>query len=742
MYITLVSIFLIFYSFSSESKSLSISGNNKLSLDDIQLLTNIDITKNNLTNDDFNTIIQDLIKSDLIFDIKTNTNSQNYILDIEESSIVQNIFIINNEWIDDNLIIENLLSKKGSLLSRNKISNDIKFISNIYRTKGFKNISVISKIEKYSPDRVNLIFEINEGEQTKINLINFIGNKSFSDRFLSSKITSQSLKFYNIFKTGSNLNRGIFNSDKNKIINFYKDNGFFDVKVNYSLEPNNLNLVTLNFYIQEGKNYKINEIIYNSKIEDLEKFRNLKNKFEKKLKKNKSYYNKSLIAEFLLEINDYLVSKNINNYFIDVIINKNQNHVDLEFKDIAQRPSIVGKIDINGNAITKDKTLRSKILVEPGDYYNEYLINNSISNLKRFSYVNDITYKTDIDEDNTNLFFDLEENLKTGNFLFAGTYNTDTNFGLMFGIEDKNFSGTGNTVDANFVINSENLKYDLNLTQYPLNNPFITNTYSLFNKDNDYTNSFGFKSSTQGISYGLNFSQNKNSIYGIGISYENTVGSDAKDSSITAITENIGTFQNVNLSLSYSLDSTNDIFFPTNGHYNKLTYIISPNHLSDDAFYKLIYNNKNYFKLKNSENFIFINNNLAYAESLKDNLLTINSFSLGGNNFKGFDFRGIGPTTNNIYLGGSKLLTNTIGYGSSFIFDDKDNIYFKLFLTSGSLWDSDYSQNDDFEFRTSAGISLDLITPVGPISFTYANPISKNTLDKERVFSFSIGTSF
>ena len=268
MYITLVSIFLIFYSFSSESKSLSISGNNKLSLDDIQLLTNIDITKNNLTNDDFNTIIQDLIKSDLIFDIKTNTNSQNYILDIEESSIVQNIFIINNEWIDDNLIIENLLSKKGSLLSRNKISNDIKFISNIYRTKGFKNISVISKIEKYSPDRVNLIFEINEGEQTKINLINFIGNKSFSDRFLSSKITSQSLKFYNIFKTGSNLNRGIFNSDKNKIINFYKDNGFFDVKVNYSLEPNNLNLVTLNFYIQEGKNYKINEIIYNSKIED------------------------------------------------------------------------------------------------------------------------------------------------------------------------------------------------------------------------------------------------------------------------------------------------------------------------------------------------------------------------------------------------------------------------------------------------------------------------------------------
>jgi len=114
---------------------------------------------------------------------------------------------------------------------------------------------------------------------------------------------------------------------------------------------------------------------------------------------------------------------------------------------------------------------------------------------------------------------------------------------------------------------------------------------------------------------------------------------------------------------------------------------------------------------------------------------------LGGNNFKGFDFRGIGPVSDDIYLGGNQYFTSTLGYGSSFLFDEKDNIDIKLFLTAGSIWQNDYTEYD-YKIRSSAGISLDFITAIGPISFTYAKPISKDTLDNERAFTFSIGTSF
>ena len=111
-------------------------------------------------------------------------------------------------------------------------------------------------------------------------------------------------------------------------------------------------------------------------------------------------------------------------------------------------------------------------------------------------------------------------------------------------------------------------------------------------------------------------------------------------------------------------------------------------------------------------------------------------------NFKGFDYKGIGPYDGKIYLGGNEYFSSTIGYGSSFIFDDKDNINIKFFLTTGSIWNSDYITSSDIDLRTSIGTSLDFITPIGPISFSYASPIEKQNSDKTRSFNFSIGTSF
>ena len=363
--------------------------------------------------------------------------------------------------------------------------------------------------------------------------------------------------------------------------------------------------------------------------------------------------------------------------------------------------------------------------------------------MKKFSYITDIKYEiNDLDNNAADISFTIEEQKKTGNLLFAGTFNSDTQLGFTLGIEDKNFAGSGNIIDANFNINSENVKFDLNYTQFPLNNPYLSNTYTIYNQENDYTNSFGYKALKQGIGYSINFSDNSEIKYGVGVSYEYGKGHSAKDTSVVAINDNIGDFENILLKFNAIKDTTNDIFSPNKGHYNRLSFFLSPTEISDDPFFKLIYTNKNYLKFKDSENYIFINNNFGYAESFNSKLKTINSFSLGGNNFKGFDFRGVGPISNNIYLGGNQFFTSTIGYGSSFLFDEKDNINIKTFLSTGSIWNSDYTNDNEFELRTSIGISFDFITAIGPISFSYATPISKNENDKERQFAFTIGTSF
>ena len=122
------------------------------------------------------------------------------------------------------------------------------------------------------------------------------------------------------------------------------------------------------------------------------------------------------------------------------------------------------------------------MVIEPGDYFNKYLVDSSLSNLNKFTYIKNSNIELDDINEKTNISLTIDEEKKTGNILLAGTYDSDTNLGIMFGIEDKNIAGSGNIIDANFKVNSENVKYDLNFTQFPLGNPFLSNNYTIYNQ--------------------------------------------------------------------------------------------------------------------------------------------------------------------------------------------------------------------------------------------------------------------
>ena len=228
-------IIFIFFTHNIFAKSIDLKGISRLSVDDIQSITSININDNNLNINDINIFIKELSLSDLIYEIEYVELSDQFSISITESDLIENIYINNNVWIKDELIIENLNSKQNYFLQKNNIQNDIQLIKDIYKTKGFQNVQVTAKVEKYSSDRVNLIYDIKESKQQKIHIIKFFGNNFFSNNYLNSIIESQSVKFYNIFKSGSNINYSLFNFDKNKIISKYKDEGFADVKVSYSI---------------------------------------------------------------------------------------------------------------------------------------------------------------------------------------------------------------------------------------------------------------------------------------------------------------------------------------------------------------------------------------------------------------------------------------------------------------------------------------------------------------------------
>ena len=729
----------IFLSKTLFAKNILFEGLEKLSINDIQTLTNINLFKNNYNENEIDIITKDLFSSDLISDIKLSESQDSYIFEIFEFVLINQIYINGNINISDDIIINNISSKPNSFLLNDHVEKDIILIRNIYSNKGYNNTTVSVTSEKFSKDKINLIFSINESYPSKVKKISILGNNFFSDKYLLKKINSKNVSDFNFFSSGSNLNLDIFNFDRNILIKEYENKGFFNSRIQYELIKKDSSY-SLIFYIEEGNRTKINEISYQfPKNLSINELNHLSNNFKKSFK----HFDIDKINDHLQQLNDILISNDYLDLSFEANLEETDNISNLIIYTSKFNPIYVNKIQILGNEITKDETIRSKVSFESGDVIHPSQLEIARNNISNLDYIisSDISVVKN-NKNDTDVIIDINENKKTGNFGFAGSYSGDTGFGLGFFLEDKNILGTGNKIDSSFNFNSEKTLFNIKYTTYPYLNNSIYNSYNIFNEEIDLTDSFGFKSTQTGFSFDQGFAYSDKIDIGWGIEY-NYRKNYSSTSSSNAVNDNIGNFNSLGLKFNISYDSTNDLLYPTNGNNNNLSLFVSNADNASNSFYRFNFNNDNYYRISNENNFLFLINRAGTAQPFEDKLKTINAFSLGGLNFKGFDYRGIGPTSSSIYLGGNNYFTSTIGYGGSFLFDDTDDFKYKIFSTFGSLWGSDYTQNsNDYEIRSSVGISFDILTRLAPLSFSYAVPLQKESEDKVREFNFILGTSF
>ena len=738
-------IFLIFLLFINNiyAKDISFIGLNKLTVQDLQTLTSVNITSDNIDENDINLILNDLYSSSLIYDLNLDIKENVYLIEIFESKKINNIFINNNSFIKDENILQLISSKTDDLLNKNKLLNDQNMIRDLYEYSGFINTNITRTTEMYSDDRINIIFNINEGSRVKLNKINFQGNRFLSNNYLKNFINTNSTSLLDFFSNSSNFNKELIQNDVSRILNLYQSKGFFDVQVSTNIDQNSFNSFILNFYINEGERLKINKINFNLEkvLLDDESIAKLNLKFLSNIEKNNSYYDEAILQNYIDDINQILFDKNIGNFAAQVQLKESENIFFLEVNSIKVDPIYVNRISITGNGITKNKTILNYIQIEPGDIYNKNIINLSKNKLNRLKFINEVMVEELINDNQADIKFDIAENKKTGNFSLAGFFSSDVGLGLGLGINDINTFGTGNELKFNSSLSSENILFNLSYITTNKNNSNIKSSYSIYNQEKDLTDSFGFKSQDRGLGYSISINQNQNLSYTVGVSYSNFNGHSAVNDNLPTI-ENLGDSQNVISNFSINYNNLNDYLYPTDGLTNDLYIAISPEIISDDSFYKIGIKNQFFKEIGQNNNFVFIQNNLGLADSFNGKLKTIHSYSLGGLNFKGFDYRGVGQFLGNTYLGGNKYITSTFGIGSNLFFDKKDNIIFKSFVSAGSLWDSDYVTDSDFELRSSIGLSLDILTPLAPISISYAVPVIKKQNDKVRQFNFSIGTTF
>ena len=405
--------FILFFIYTSHvnSKDINFSGLKKLSVEDLSAIVSIDLFKKDYSLEEINTIITDLFNSEIINDVKLNILEDEFLIVIQEAMLINNIYINGNIQIKDNDLITNLTSKSNNFINNNNIKKDINFIRQVYLSIGYNDVSVTSSYEKYSDNKVNLIFDIYEGNPYQISKINFIGNKYFSERYLINLISSRELGFLNFLTSGSNFNIEMFNFDQNKIISKYKEKGFFNINISHKLNQISKSKYELVYYIDENDRLSISKIIPDN-LDDIN-YLEFYSELNKKIIKNNSFYDQEIIEKEIDKLNQILIDQNIYSYSYQASILEEKGKYFLSISKYQEKQLLINQINIIGNSITQDKVLRSKLYLEPGNYFLDYNKTKSLRNLNNLKYINSVKINEHQDDNNKiDLDFVVEENQK------------------------------------------------------------------------------------------------------------------------------------------------------------------------------------------------------------------------------------------------------------------------------------------------------------------------------------------
>ena len=592
-----------------------------------------------------------------------------------------------------------------------------------------------------------MIYEVNEKSEKYVSKINIDGNIFLSNRFIKSSISIKEKKIFTPLSISNFINENKINNSLSKIKSIYIDHGFFDVSINYEIK-NFKKKFFLNLFIEEGSRYKIESVNFLSDNEIVKSLFSGNNEIINKSLNNK-YYDYNTIDATSQQFNKELSLSNNSNFSIDYSYTLNDNDtVFLNFFATEQIPLTIKKLSFYGNSVTKDITLRKQVYIKPGEIYNKRLTDKSINNLTRRTYIDNAVVSSEINNDNSvDLNISITEKIKSGNFKLGAGYSSQNGAATSVGLSDSNFYGTGNKINADLSLSSDSIFYDLSYKRFYLGNYNIDNTSRVFNKSENLVSTYGYKRKSSGldstlkIPYKYDISNDQYFLLSSGYEVSDIYSLSSLASS--SVKQNSGKSNNIFFHTSYVENTTNDNFNPTSGTYNKTTLSFVPTGISDDDYIKIASVNNFYFNNKINDNSIFVLSKIGLASGLSNKIKTKDSFSLGGD-FKGFQHSGIGPRDASLnYLGGTKMYQLTLGYSTPFLFDNSDSFILKYFGTVGSVFDSEFASTYNSNSpRISIGTSVDLMTPIGPLSFSLASPISKNAKDKTQTYDFRIGSAF
>ena len=734
------SLFLTFSVFSKNYEKIIVNGNDRISDETILVFSEIadgKILNENLTND----ILKRLYKSGFFKDVSVKIENNILIINVIENPIIQTVFIkgIKRKKTEESLY-EILSLKDRSSYNLFLVNKDENAILNYLKEEGYYFTKITSSYQDLGNNKIDLLYDVELGNKAKISKISFIGDKKFKDSDLRNIIVSEEYRFWKFLSGKKFLNENLINYDKRLLNNFFKNRGFFNVKIGSSfanyLGNDKFEII---YNISAGEKFFFNEFNVNLPIDyEQSNFDQLNKTFEKF--KGKAYSLNS-IDKVLKEIDKIVLNEQFEFLKSTVKEQIEGNLINLTFEIGESEKFYVEKINIYGNNITREDVIRNNLLIDEGDAFNELLQTKTINRLKSLNFFSKVDSEIINSSDQNKKIINITVEEKPTGEIMAGA-GVGTNGGtISFGVSENNFLGRGIEFSSDLSLSSETLKglIALNNPNYKGSNRSL-NT-SLESTITDRLTDFGYKSSKTGFSIGSGRELYNDLYWNTGVSsYVDKLETNSTAS--TTMKKQEGSYFDSFFNQTLTYDKRNQRFKTTDGYISKFSQnipVISDTYTLTNAYDYKIYNQWL------DENIVSLGFYLKSANSLNGkNIKLSDRLYLPASKLRGFESGKVGPKDGSSFIGGNYTSTINIATTLPQFLPNFQNTNFSFFFDAANIWGVDYSSTlaDDSKIRSAIGVAVEFYTPVGPLSFSLTEPITKGKNDIIEAFRFNLGTTF
>jgi len=689
--------------------------------------------------------LKSLFSTGYFRDVKFRRDGSILIVEVKENPVINRIAFEGNKRIKDDVLEPELKLKPRLVYTLNKVQADAERIIEVYRRSGRFSVKVEPKLIELDQNRVDIVFEITEGELTKVHRILFVGNKRFSDSQLRSVVSTKESRWYRFLTSDDIYDPDRVSYDQDLLRQYYLGNGYVDFQVISSvaeLTPSRDGFI-ITFTVEEGERYDVGSVNVVSNLPNIDP-----NLLQKEVKiEAGDHYSIDRVDETVDLLTDTIGKSGIAFYDVlpKVTRRTNDKLVDIVF-DIGDGQRVyVDQINISGNVRTLDSVIRREMQLAEGDAFNRAKIRESERRIRRLGFFE--TVKVDRVPTQTPDRIRLEVKVvekSTGELSFGAGLSSDSGVLGNASIRERNLLGKGQDLALSFGISLQDTQIDLSFTEpYFLDRP-LSAGFDIFASEQDRESESAYSERAAG--FGLRVG------YELAPRWRQTWGYSFKDSDISAsagasrfILAQDGLSSTSKLTHKITYDNTDNFFDPSEGL--RLSWNSGLAGLGGSVAYL---NNEakvsQFFPLA-EQTVLQLSARAGAVFGLDQDVRLIDRYFLGGTNFRGFAFSGVGArdTATDDGLGGNYYYQSTAELTFPLGLSKEVGIRGRTFIDVGSVFDTDDQGagiQDSSDPRVSIGVGLTWASILGPLRLDFGYAVLKEDFDQEQVFSFSFGTRF